>query len=204
MRVGELPTGGDAERSLPRSSQRTDGEAGGFGMALHRCRFRPDVRQTLTNPGGTEPRGITCLGMQTILQPQNQIVCYTHISQDVVNQQDQTTQVALLAKYYAHAGWHTLLNGDMNQEPHQAPGYWLNMLYRSAYGPGAHGDFNEVGANVGGWWTCCTRTGESTFDSPAKKIDYIFASPAGFAPVSVSVGASPVSDHKVLTAYITY
>lgn len=159
------------------------------------------ARKLYTNPPTGRRQGITCLATQTVINPQAQRICNTHLSPTASHRTGQSSEMRAFVNTYHNANVDTLLAGDMNELPASTN---LDSIYRSAYGGGAFGNFNEVGANSGGTWTCCTRTGSATIDSSSSKLDYIFTGTGDWTPVSVSVSSSAVSDHKVLVSYVDY
>ncbi|MBI3898420.1 MAG: hypothetical protein HY308_09010 [Gammaproteobacteria bacterium] len=173
-----------------------------FGNALMIRRGRTESRiishvavPYIATPSGFEPRGFVCASIRT----PGMHVCSTHLTPDKEGRDYsgvRSAQVGELVRYLTRQGWaqsgvRTLIAGDFNAKPGADE---LDRIYKSSYGGGAWGVFNEVDG------CCSTRGGESTHGS--SKIDYIFYF-GNFVSMRGDATLAPHSDHDPLWGWIT-
>jgi endonuclease/exonuclease/phosphatase family metal-dependent hydrolase len=136
----------------------------------------------LTTPSSLEQRSMVCVHLSS----PDIAACATHLtngssSAAVSARRAQAAQVASIGQSWAQTV-PIFVGGDFNAVPTANE---LDVMYRSAYGGGASGIFNEGEG-------CCARSGESTIG--ANKLDYGFAS-TRFGLVAADATSSDVSDH---------
>jgi endonuclease/exonuclease/phosphatase family metal-dependent hydrolase len=161
-----------------------------FGVAvLVRGGVTESVTLPLPTTGGYEHR--TLLGVTTTLAGRRTFVAVVHLSPSPAAGLDR--QLTRVVDYLDHHGDDpVIIGGDFNSLPTKPA---LADLYsRSTAGTG---HFIEADELRGGY---AHRGGAPTFDTDARKIDYVFFSASAFTAPRATTQPTTLSDHRVYLA----
>jgi endonuclease/exonuclease/phosphatase family metal-dependent hydrolase len=206
-----LPYYGHFEPTVP--GRCWDGSDYGIAILLRTSNFSHLGSTPLPNPGGGEPRTMTCLQTHVSGASQPLVACVTHIDTGSANIAPQISAVASRAGGY-WPGHKVLVGGDFNLTPESSA---LNPMYSTSY-PGGTGVFNEADAagfsrNGGGVSSssneytggCASRPcgWQAAYWNPTRKIDYVFLSRYDFVGHGADGADVLYSDHVPLWATAT-
>jgi len=174
----------------------TNGDNYGIAVLVRTRNFTRVGSYVLPNPGGNEPRRLTCLKTSSFGGSQPLLVCVTHVDYHSENIAPQVNFIASKGEQFWNAN-KVVIAGDFNTRPWTSP---MSSMYAT---DGGTGIFYEADLPPSG---SVTYVG-SDYNEPTEngsKIDYIFLSKLDFTGYSADATSAPHSDHVPLWGNLTW